>query len=75
MWHASVGEMAGYSVSGRAVEGTRRRNLMPGHVLTPCLRFDTEAEEAASFYVGIFKSSRLGGLHQQTRQDPGRPAR
>jgi predicted 3-demethylubiquinone-9 3-methyltransferase (glyoxalase superfamily) len=27
--------------------------------LTPCLWFDKEAEEAANFYVGIFKSSRI----------------
>ena len=27
--------------------------------LTPCLWFDSEAEEAANYYVGIFKSSRI----------------
>ena len=27
--------------------------------LTPCLWFDKEAEEAANFYVGIFKNSRV----------------
>jgi len=27
--------------------------------LTPCLWFDSEAEEAAKFYVGIFKRSRI----------------
>ena len=27
--------------------------------LTPCLWFDSEAEEAARFYVGIFKNSRI----------------
>ncbi len=27
---------------------------------TPCLWFDTEAEEAAKFYVSVFKNSKLG---------------
>jgi predicted 3-demethylubiquinone-9 3-methyltransferase (glyoxalase superfamily) len=44
---------------------------MPDNVLTACLRFNTEAEEAASFYVGIFKGSRLGGVHQHTEAGPG----
>ena len=28
--------------------------------ITPCLWFDTEGEEAARFYVGIFDNSRMG---------------
>ncbi len=28
--------------------------------ITPCLWFDTQAEEAAKFYVSIFKNSKLG---------------
>jgi predicted 3-demethylubiquinone-9 3-methyltransferase (glyoxalase superfamily) len=28
-------------------------------LITPCLWFDTEAEEAARFYTGIFKNSRI----------------
>jgi predicted lipoprotein with Yx(FWY)xxD motif len=43
---------------------------MPDNVLTACLRYNTEAEEAASFYVGIFKGSRLGGVHQHTEAGP-----
>src|SRR4051794_41602409 len=27
--------------------------------ITPCLWFDTEAEEAAAFYVSVFKNSRI----------------
>lgn len=30
--------------------------------ITPCLWFDTQAEEAAQFYVGIFKNSRITDL-------------
>jgi len=30
--------------------------------ITPCLWFDTEGEEAAEFYVGIFKNSRIGEI-------------
>jgi predicted 3-demethylubiquinone-9 3-methyltransferase (glyoxalase superfamily) len=30
--------------------------------ITPCLWFDTQAEEAAKYYVSIFKNSRLGRI-------------
>jgi predicted 3-demethylubiquinone-9 3-methyltransferase (glyoxalase superfamily) len=30
--------------------------------ITPCLWFDTEAEEAAKFYTSIFKGSRIGSV-------------
>lgn len=30
------------------------------HKITPCLWFDDKAEEAAKFYVSIFKNSKLG---------------
>jgi predicted 3-demethylubiquinone-9 3-methyltransferase (glyoxalase superfamily) len=29
------------------------------HKITPCLWFDTQAEDAAKFYTGIFKNSRI----------------
>ena len=30
--------------------------------ITPCLWFDDQAEEAAKFYVSIFKNSKIGGI-------------
>jgi predicted 3-demethylubiquinone-9 3-methyltransferase (glyoxalase superfamily) len=30
--------------------------------ITPCLWFDSEAEQAAKFYVGIFKNSKIGKM-------------
>lgn len=30
------------------------------HTITPCLWFDGQAEEAAQFYVSIFKNSKIG---------------
>jgi predicted 3-demethylubiquinone-9 3-methyltransferase (glyoxalase superfamily) len=30
--------------------------------ITPCLWFDTQAEEAARYYTGIFKSSKIGTI-------------
>lgn len=30
--------------------------------ITPCLWFDDQAEEAARYYVGIFKNSRIGNI-------------
>jgi predicted 3-demethylubiquinone-9 3-methyltransferase (glyoxalase superfamily) len=32
---------------------------IPKQKITPCLWFDTQAEDAAKFYVGIFKNSRI----------------
>ena len=32
------------------------------HKITPCLWFDHQAEEAAHFYVSIFKNSKLGNI-------------
>lgn len=37
--------------------------------ITPCLWFDHEAEEAATFYVGIFRNSRI--LHISRYPDAG----
>ncbi len=36
--------------------------------ITPCLWFDTEAEEAASFYVSIFKNSRIGIINRYGKE-------
>ena len=44
---------------------------MTDNALTTCLWFDTQAEEAASFYTGIFKESRLGRIHRHTEAGPG----
>ena len=30
------------------------------HPLTPCLWFDTQAEDAAKFYCSVFKNSQFG---------------
>ena len=31
--------------------------------ITPCLWFDTEAEDPAKFYCSVFKVSRMGPVH------------
>jgi predicted 3-demethylubiquinone-9 3-methyltransferase (glyoxalase superfamily) len=38
--------------------------------IAPCLWFDTQAEEAARYYTGIFKNSRMGKISRYT--DAGR---
>jgi len=45
--------------------------------IIPCLWFDTQAEEAARFYTGIFNNSRIGTITRYTeagREVHGRPA-
>jgi predicted 3-demethylubiquinone-9 3-methyltransferase (glyoxalase superfamily) len=44
---------------------------MTDKALTTCLWFDTQAEEAANFYTGIFADSRLGRVHRYTEAGPG----
>ena len=35
--------------------------------ITPCLWFDNHAEEAASFYVSIFKNSKIGAISRYSK--------
>ncbi len=39
--------------------------------ITPCLWFDTQAEEAARFYVSIFKNSKIGDISRYGDAGPG----
>jgi predicted 3-demethylubiquinone-9 3-methyltransferase (glyoxalase superfamily) len=36
--------------------------------ITPCLWFDTQAEDAANFYVSIFKNSRIGRISRYGKE-------
>src|SRR5262245_41369040 len=36
--------------------------------ITPCLWFDTEAEDAANFYVSIFKNSRIKSVNRYGKE-------
>lgn len=47
-------------------------------MITPCLWFDTEAEDAAKFYVSVFENSKIGKVsrygeegHEIHRKPPG----
>ncbi|MBO0763330.1 MAG: VOC family protein [Hyphomicrobiaceae bacterium] len=45
--------------------------------ITPCLWFDTEAEEAANFYVSIFKNSKIASVNRYGKEGHdvhGKPA-
>lgn len=45
--------------------------------ITPCLWFDDQAEEAANFYAGIFKNSKVGVITHYPKvaeKDSGKPA-
>ncbi len=46
-------------------------------LITPCLWFDSEAEEAARFYAGIFPDSKIGEISRYGEEGfeiHGRPA-
>jgi len=38
--------------------------------ITPFLWFDSQAEEAASFYVSVFKNSKVKGMTHYTGEEP-----
>ena len=38
--------------------------------ITPCLWFDSEAEQAAKFYVSIFKNSKIGKITRYVEDGP-----
>ncbi|MEU6812541.1 VOC family protein [Streptomyces sp. NPDC046831] len=44
---------------------------MPADGFTTCLWFDGQAEEAAHFYVSVFKNSRIGRITRSTAAGPG----
>jgi len=44
---------------------------MTDRALVTCLWFDTQAEEAAIFYTGIFSNAKLGTVHRYTEAGPG----
>jgi len=41
--------------------------------ITPCLWFDTEAEEAASFYTSLFPNSKTTEVSRYSESGPGEP--
>ena len=41
--------------------------------IVPCLWFDHQAEEAANFYVGIFKNSRVTNISRYAQDIHGKP--
>ena len=44
---------------------------MTSKPFTTCLWFDTQGEEAAHYYMGVFKDSRLGRVQRYTSAGPG----
>lgn len=44
---------------------------MPADGFTTCLWFDGQAEEAAQYYVSVFKNSELGQVGRYTEAGPG----
>jgi predicted 3-demethylubiquinone-9 3-methyltransferase (glyoxalase superfamily) len=47
-------------------------SLTPSRI-TPCLWFDSEAEEAATFYTGVIPGSRMLEVVRHTEAGPGAP--
>jgi predicted 3-demethylubiquinone-9 3-methyltransferase (glyoxalase superfamily) len=51
--------------------------MAASHNITPCLWFDGEAEEAARFYVSVFRNARIGRISRYGEEGfeiHGRPA-
>ena len=41
---------------------------MTAHGITPCLWFDTQAEEAAKFYASVFKDTKIGKISRYGKE-------
>ncbi len=41
---------------------------MKNNPITPCLWFDTQAEDAANFYVSIFSNSKIGNISRYGKE-------
>src|SRR5262249_59146157 len=41
---------------------------MTAHGITPCLWFDTQAEQAAKFYASVFKDSKIGKVSRYGKE-------
>jgi predicted 3-demethylubiquinone-9 3-methyltransferase (glyoxalase superfamily) len=41
---------------------------MTAHGITPCLWFDTQAEQAAKFYASVFKDSKIGKISRYGKE-------
>jgi predicted 3-demethylubiquinone-9 3-methyltransferase (glyoxalase superfamily) len=57
----------------RGQPGRRRHEERGMQKITPCLWFDTQAEEAATFYTSVFKNSRIVTVSRYPEGGP-RPA-
>jgi predicted 3-demethylubiquinone-9 3-methyltransferase (glyoxalase superfamily) len=57
--------------SSYAVLDNDEETHMTGTPLTTCLWFDTQAEEAADFYLAVFKNSKLGRTFRYNAAGPG----
>ena len=42
--------------------------MTPAQKITPCLWFDSEAEEAARFYVSVFRNGRIGKISRYGKE-------
>jgi predicted 3-demethylubiquinone-9 3-methyltransferase (glyoxalase superfamily) len=71
----SRGEMnrAGRRSPSSAQVRTGKESLQMPHKITPNLWFDTEAEEAADFYVSVFPDSRIVNVARYTEAGPRPP--
>jgi predicted 3-demethylubiquinone-9 3-methyltransferase (glyoxalase superfamily) len=64
-FHESLRENAGVS-AGVFLTLERSGTMTAVKPIIPCLWFDTQAEEAARYYTGIFKNSKIGKISRYT---------
>ena len=57
----------------QSTQSAREPLTAPSQKITPFLWFDKEAEDAAKFYVSIFKNSKLLGVTRYGEAGPGKP--
>ena len=59
-WSGTMEQLAAYLASGEIDGGNTMQ--IAAKTITPCLWFDTQAEEAAKFYCSVFKNSKITSI-------------
>ena len=62
MWTVSYVPLPAASIAKEIIMPIERKKI------TPCLWFDTQAEEAANFYVSVFKNSKIKRVSRFTKE-------
>jgi len=65
-WQAILDNFKAYAEADKTFEGSKTNKIQKQ--ITPCLWFDTQAEEAVSFYTSLFQNSKTGNISRYGKE-------